>query len=389
MLKFFNVMKVMLFFVLIFCLAYININILINGNDTKISYIDNKKIPTFELPASKEEVLDSSYFTKLNNVTTENFVRRDNFIEEYFILNNMIGKKVMNNILIDKNDNLQYYFADLTKEEEESIFSGLKNVEKYFKDEKYYMFKIPSKNAVYSNLYYDYTEEKEHLYVNTISKYIKNNIDVNYFDLNDFMKKNNEQQIYYKTDHHWNNTGSFLAYEYIYDVLSKDFELSEKVEVVNTIGYDNIFSGSRARPIGYGYRKNQQKDDFYYNVTNDTNEYAMTIYGERYEGNQEIFYFTNILEDVEKYENLYGVFMGGDYPVVNIENKTINNDLTLLIFKDSFTNAILPYISSHFKNTVVVDLRYSNENIKYHLEKNKPDLTLQIFSNFKVIDMYK
>ncbi len=389
MLKFFNVTKVILFFCVLFYLVYTNINILIQNDGTKISYIDNKTIPSFVLPSNKEEIMDSSYFTTLNNVTTENFVRRDSFIEEYFILNRALGKSVMNNILIDEEENLQYYFSDLTSDEKQNIFSGLKNIETYFEKESYYMFKVPSKNAVYSDLYYNYTEEVEHSYVNEISNYIEHNIAVNYYDLNDFMKSYKEQEIYYKTDHHWNNVGSFLAYEYIYNVLIKDFDLSKKLKVVDTKGYEDVFVGSRARPIGYGYRLNQQKDDFYYNVTDDMSEYTMTIYGEEYEGGQEIFYFSNTLDYIDKYENLYSVFMGGDYHVVNIENKTIDNDYTVLIFKDSFTNAILPHISSHFKNIVVVDLRYSNENIPYYLEKYEPDLILQIFSNFKVMDMYK
>ncbi len=387
----FNKIKILLFLILVYTIAFFNINALIKNDGTKISYIDNKTIPTFSLPENKEELFTGEYFNNLSNVLTENFVRRNEFIEEYFIFNRLIGKNYMNNILIDKDENLQYYFSPLTEEEYTNIYNGLNDINDYFKtvNTDYYMFKIPSKNEFYKDLYYDYTIENENIYIKEISNYITQNLDFKYYNLNQYFNSlEDAPQLYYKTDHHWNNIGSYLGYSYIYSILSNNYSIGNKVSVIGTEGVDNVFSGSRARQIGYGYRNNQIKDDFYYNLTNDTNKYTMNIYGEEYSGGYEIFYFTDILNDIDKYENLYGVFMGGDYPLVTISNDTVDNDYTTLIIKDSYTNAILPYLASHFKNTIVVDLRYSDEPISYYVNEYNPDITLQIISNFKVMDMY-
>ncbi len=387
--KYFNIFKVLVFFSIILIILILNINTLIKNDGTKISYIDNKTIESFTLPNNKEEIFQGSYFTKTNNILSDNFLRRDSFIEEYFIINRTIGKNIMNNILIDKEENLQYYFSSLSDVEKKEILQGLDDLSLYFENKNYYMFKIPSKNSVYKEQYYDYVVEEESKYVEEISNYIVNNLNIEYYDLNNYIRSFNEEELYYKTDHHWNNIGSFYGYEYIYNILKDKFNLSDKRKIIKSIGYDDVFSGSRARPIGYGYRGNQNKDDFYYNISDDTNEYTMTIYGTEYSGGQEVFYFKDILDDIEKYENLYGVFMGGDYSIINIVNETTKNEDTLLIFKDSFSNAMLPYISSHFKNTIVVDLRYTEEGVSYYVEEYEPDVTLQIFSNFKVMDMYK
>ncbi len=386
--KKFDVIKVLIFFVLLCFIAVLNINTLLKNDGTNISYIDNKNIPTFNMPKNKDEVFTGSYFDSVNTVFIENFFRRDSFIEEYFIISRLTGKNIMNNILIDSNENLQYYFEALTEKENMDILNGLENLEKYFKNKNYYMFKIPSKNAVYKDLYYDYTIEEESIYVDELSNYIKDNLNINYYDLNDYIRGFKSMEIYYKTDHHWNNEGSFLGYEYIYNILSDDYNLSDKLNVVDIVGYSDIFSGSRARQIGYGYRNNQEKDDFYYNITDDINEYTMTIYGVDYKGDQSIFYFDEVLDYVDKYKNLYSLFMGSDYPFVDIVNETIDNEYKVLILKDSFTNPLIPYLASHFKNTLVVDLRYTDENIDYYIEKYVPDFTLHIFSNFKVMDMY-
>ena len=70
----------------------------------------------------------------------------------------------------------------------------------------------------------------------------------------------------------------------------------------------------------------------------------------------------------------YSTFMGGDNKIVRIETD-VDNDRTLLIFKDSYGNAEIPFYFGSFKNIIVCDMRYFDlDPIKFIEEMEVTDL---------------
>ncbi|MGM9624822.1 MAG: DHHW family protein [Eubacteriales bacterium] len=61
--------------------------------------------------------------------------------------------------------------------------------------------------------------------------------------------------------------------------------------------------------------------------------------------------------------------MRGDnpYTVINVPDNP--QDRNVLVLKDSFGNALVPYLCEHYGNIFVVDLRYLKENL-YDLFKD-------------------
>ena len=60
--------------------------------------------------------------------------------------------------------------------------------------------------------------------------------------------------------------------------------------------------------------------------------------------------------------NSYLMFMGADSLVTKIDT-SVDNDRILLLIKDSYGNAEVPFYTSSFEHILVVDMRYFNRNL--------------------------
>ena len=91
------------------------------------------------------------------------------------------------------------------------------------------------------------------------------------------------------------------------------------------------------------------------------------------------FYQEDKLQEKDK----YAYFFGGNYGEVAIEG-TQEGKGNLLVIKDSFANAFVPFLADSYDNIYMVDLRYFNEDMQAYLkEKNITDiLVLYNVSNF-------
>jgi hypothetical protein len=65
----------------------------------------------------------------------------------------------------------------------------------------------------------------------------------------------------------------------------------------------------------------------------------------------------------------YGVFLGGDFPLMKITSD-IKNGQKILVIKDSYGNAFAPYLASRYEETYVIDYRYFKGNIKQLIQDN-------------------
>lgn len=57
----------------------------------------------------------------------------------------------------------------------------------------------------------------------------------------------------------------------------------------------------------------------------------------------------------------YLVFMGGDEKITHVKTD-VTNKRTLVIVKDSYGNALVPYLTQSFSDIYVIDMRYFDLN---------------------------
>lgn len=82
------------------------------------------------------------------------------------------------------------------------------------------------------------------------------------------------------------------------------------------------------------------------------------------------------LDDVDR----YSVYLGGPEAAIRIVNPQSKNDETLVVFRDSFASAVVPYLISGYRTIYLLDLRYMNTAAVSALEIGKADDVLFLYS---------
>ena len=59
---------------------------------------------------------------------------------------------------------------------------------------------------------------------------------------------------------------------------------------------------------------------------------------------------------------MYGMYIGGDFPLVLHKSETAKNDGTVMLFIDSFGTMVESYLTTAYQNVIAVDLRWILRN---------------------------
>ena len=155
---------------------------------------------------------------------------------------------------------------------------------------------------------------------------------------------------FYRTDHHWNYAGSYKAYTELLTLLHVE---SPALKPYGEITLSDSFSGSKAASIGAMFTEDFTVYLFDYPKMNITiNSEVSADYGMHDEVSRGV-----LPETVA-----YGTYYGGDSGEIIFDNGDGEN---ILIIGESYDNAVLKLLASHFGRTYSVDLR----NYEYFMHK--------------------
>ncbi|MBQ3531260.1 MAG: hypothetical protein IJA05_04980 [Oscillospiraceae bacterium] len=156
------------------------------------------------------------------------------------------------------------------------------------------------------------------------------------------MSEHRDEYMFYRTDHHWTSLGAYyasVAFCNANDIIPYELDTYETVVKTDFLGTLYSWSGKPAC----------LKENPDYTVAHYPHVgYSMVA------GNSGNWYNTSAFN--HNYNNYAGMFISGDNPltVITTENK---NGKTLMIFKESYGNAYVPYMIDYFEQIVVVDIR--------------------------------
>ncbi len=156
-----------------------------------------------------------------------------------------------------------------------------------------------------------------------------------------------EGYLYFRTDHHWTQDGSYCGYD--------AFMRAQGMEPAAKDSYERKSNGSFFGSL-YLKAKSQlgggQPDDecfFYDSSANGNIDITMRAEdGAEYGAHSPVFHLDH---------SDYGVFFGGDNPLMDIKNNAKPDGETLLIIKDSYANAMIPWLINDYGRVIVVDPR--------------------------------
>lgn len=169
------------------------------------------------------------------------------------------------------------------------------------------------------------------------------------------LSKHVNEDIYFRTDHHWQPLGAYYAAQAFANIAQVPFAPLSDYETIAMEGYVGTM---------YGYSNENQlvknnPDVFTY--YKPKNEYTVTYYTQSLTDPYEAGLFLKSLEDTPVV-SWYLVFMGGDDEVAHVHTD-VANGRKLVIVKDSYGNAVVPCLTNSFEDIWVVDMRYFEGSI--------------------------
>ena len=180
-------------------------------------------------------------------------------------------------------------------------------------------------------------------------------------------------EYYSVVDHHYNYYGAYAGYRAIMERLAADgWDLPVLTEEdVQFKELPNPYIGSRNRKL-YNLWENEEKAAILAEVPVP---FTRTDNGQPSE--KPLF----VVPAQEDLPTTYNLYMGGDFAETVLEtNRPELPDV--LIFGDSFTNALETLLYASFDETRILDLRhYTEQSLKDYITEHRPDIVLCVMND--------
>ncbi len=178
---------------------------------------------------------------------------------------------------------------------------------------------------------------------------------VNFVNVYPTMYEHRNEYLFFRTDHHWTQLGAYYAYT--------AFAESVGLEPTPLSSFNHVIRNESYSGSMYNFTLDARVLNFsdvieaYY----PTKEHTMTVTTSSGYTN---VYDTSIISS----NKTYVTFIAGDnpYTVINVPDNP--QDKNVLVLKDSFGNAFVPYLCEHYGNIIVADVRSLNFNLYEHLK---------------------
>lgn len=333
-----------------FCLITVLIMLLILLiPDKEMSEKENRVLT--QKPALTLSSITSGKFMKdFESYLTDQFPLRDKVISFKTFVDRCVGKKEENGVLIGKDG---FLFEKQTGFDEENVKSLASAVNKFAKSNKSLkkaFILSPNSSYVLSDCLP--TGIRPESQKDQLSA-VKEQLDTSRISwiscIKAFESQEDKTELFYRTDHHWTTKAAYLAFQSLADKWKLSFDKT-KYEFSSV---SESFQGTLASSSGVG----SSTDEIQICVpTSPKISYVVNFESSNKK--------TATLFDKDKLsqKNQYEVFLGGNYDKVIISTSA-NTDNTLLLFKDSYANCMIPMMTPYFSKIVVIDPRYFSDSL--------------------------
>jgi len=180
-----------------------------------------------------------------------------------------------------------------------------------------------------------------------------------------------DEAIFYRTDHHWTSLGAYYGYVALGEALGYEpLPLSTYTKTtVSDEFYGTVFSTSGVRWV-----EPDEMDTY-------VPEEGITVVSHTYDRQGNPVEEPRQLYD-ESYlgkKDKYSMFLGGQQSLGVV--KTGNADKPkLLLIRDSYSDSLVPFLTAHFSEIHLIDLRYYKLSASKYIADNGIDQVLVLYS---------
>lgn len=328
--------------------------------DKSFSPTENRNL--MELPEfSWDALVDGSFTADLEEYLSDQFPMRDDWMGLKARYEYLLGKREFHNVFL-AGDTLISNITDTSRAEQ-----NLAYIEKLLEktDKPVYLGLIPTAAEIWKDkLPYGAETFDQLAYLEKA-----NDLGAVWVDIYGALAEHSDEQIYYRTDHHWTSLGAYYGYAAFLEAAGIEVpELGEGTTV------SDQFFGTLYSTSGIHW------------LQPDTIEHYVSGEGVTVENGQtgEIggLYVESKLQEKDKYSH----FLGGNNPLYIVKNPNAATDKKLLVVRDSYSDSLAPFLSQTYSEIHLIDLRYYRTSVAMYAEMMGMD---EIFVCYSVENFVK
>ena len=175
------------------------------------------------------------------------------------------------------------------------------------------------------------------------------------------LAKHMDEDIYARTDHHWLPLGAYYGTKVFAEAAQVDYPSLDEYTKLTKEG----FLGTLYTYSNYDQGIQNNPDTFVYFKPKNIKEVSCKYYDTSFNPqNPEKPYGTDesgLFYDSMEGSNCYLSFLGSDAEIVEI-NTPCKNNRVLVVYKNSYGNAMIPFLTNSFSKIYVCDYRYFDIN---------------------------
>ena len=188
----------------------------------------------------------------------------------------------------------------------------------------------------------------------------------NWVDLMSVFQAHADEDLYYRTDHHWTSLGAYYAYATLMEAMGIDpVPLSDYTATT----VSDSFLGTTWSSVGAGWI---QPDSIQTYVPDEGVKVVTYPEGSPVEG-------TLYVEEKLDTKDKYAYFLGGNTPLAVLTTEHTDAPKVLII-RDSYSDSMAPFLTAHFSEIHLFDLRYNNMNLPQYVADNDIDAVVVLYS---------
>ncbi len=188
----------------------------------------------------------------------------------------------------------------------------------------------------------------------------------NTVDMVGALSAHQQEDIYYRTDHHWTSLGAFYGANAIFETMGLEPIRLEDYEKTTV---STEFNGTSFSSSGVRWLKPDCIDTY---VPEDGVHVTSWFESDPVEGS---LYVDSYLSVKDK----YSYFLGGRQPLCVIQSEK-NSGPRLLLIRDSYSDSLAPFLTERFSEIHLFDCRNNMNSIRDYVAENDIDTVLVLYS---------
>lgn len=330
--------------------------------DKGFSPLENRNLAKVPKPEVKT-ILDGSFKTDTEEYMADQFPFRNQFLSFKLYAEVAEGKRESNGVFLGKDGQLLQHFET---PDFELLQKNASYINALGEEAQIWFLLAPTATGIYEEKLPRFAPGmREDIYMEKTKEVLSEKI--RFVDVFDTLKQHKEEEIYYKTDHHWTMLGAFYAYQSLcakMGLVPKNLDEFERKRVSGDF-YGSLYSKGNIVFAG------PDSIDLFY----PKEEISVTVENLTDGSVSDSLYEMEYLEQKDK----YSLFLDNNQPLLRITS-SVKNGKRLAVVKDSYANCLIPFLTAHFEEIYVLDLRYLNFSAGDYIEEKGIEKILLLYN---------